>query len=72
MKEKYYAGDRGLKPFRHLCYTLCEDTNSDFRFATKDLDRGNIRWAIWSQENGQKRIKFVLYRDRKGLVWRTK
>lgn len=71
MIEKYYAGDRKLRPC--LCYELCPaDTDSDFRFATILLDQDSIRWAIWSRENGNKRIRFMLYRDRKGLVLRTK
>lgn len=71
MIEKFYAGDRKLRPC--LCYELCPGhTDHDFRFATKLLERGNIRWVVWSRENGQKRIKYVLYRDRKGLVLRTK
>lgn len=67
MIEKYYTGDRKLRP--HLCYELCpEDPDPNFDFATKDLDRDNIRWAVWSRENETKRTKYVLYRDRKGLV----
>jgi len=71
MIEKYYAGDQKLQP--HLCYKLCPvTTDHDFSFATGLLDRDSIRWAVWSRENGNRRIRFVLYRDRKGLVWRTK
>lgn len=66
MIEKYYAGDEKLKPC--LCYRLRDSDTDDFDSAIKDLQRGNIRWAVWSWENGQKRMKFVLYRDRKGLT----
>lgn len=71
MIEKYYAGDPRLEP--RLCYELClGDTDQDYCFATELLDRNSIRWTIWSRENGSRRIKYVLYRDRKGLVLRTK
>lgn len=67
MKEKYYVGDPGLRP--HKCYKLSVGASRfDLDFAIPDLDRGNIRWAIWSEENGEGRMEFVLYRDRKGLV----
>lgn len=71
MIEKYFAGNRDLDP--RCCYKLCPgDTDPDFDFATDLLDRDNIRWQETSRENGQKRLKFVLYREWKGLVLRTK
>lgn len=67
MTEKYYAGDRGLKPDR--CYLLCEDLDPDFSFATDLLDRDNIRWTVWCQRK-VKQLEYLLYRDSRGLVLR--
>lgn len=68
MIEKYYAGDRSLRPFSHLCYRLRESGTDDFELATGTLDQDGIRWTIWNGENGKGKTLFVLYRDRKGLV----